>query len=99
MSKRIIQQTEYTKHIGDVYKDINNIEINPEDSLNTIIERFYDVMSKWGICQGNWTENGRTVNTPEWCICWNVFISKIDRQLMFMGLMSTPPEHLLAYDK
>lgn len=98
-NKKTIEKSEYTEHLGNVYNDIYGIEITPKDSFETLINKFYSVMSKWGICQGNWVGDGRTVNTPEWCICWNVFKSKIDSQFMWMELMSEPPKHLLAYGK
>jgi len=82
-----------------VYKDIHAIEINAKDSFETLLEKFYSVMTKWNICQGEWSGNGRTLSNPEWCICWNVYRAKVDTQFMWMSLMAQPPKHLLAYGK
>lgn len=94
-----VEKNEQVDFMGKVYNDINAIHIDSNDSFDTLLNKFYDVMTKWGICQGTWCENGRTANNPEWCICWAVFKDKIDAQFMWIAIMSDPPKHLLAYGK
>jgi hypothetical protein len=93
----IINKTEQVTFLGNVYTDINAIEITVDDSFKSLMEKFYSVMTKHGICQGVWSENGRTIHTAEWCFCWNVFRGNIDSKLGLMSIMQEPPEHLLAY--
>lgn len=93
----MIEKNEKNEYLGNVYEDILNIKITPKDSFETLINRFYEVMTKWGICQGTWTENGRACSNAEWCMCWNSFESHIRMQIMLMNLKAEPPAHLLAY--
>ena len=94
-----IQKTAETEYLGNIYKDVSGIEINSEDTLQGLMNKFYAVMKKHGICQGNWTEGGsRRFSTPEWAVCWILFRSQIDHKFMWIGLMDESiPEQLLAY--
>ncbi len=94
---QIINESELSKYLGEVYKDIIGIKVEKKDTIQTLLNRFYEVMTKHGICQGNWSENGRTISTAEWNICWHTFKGHIQTKLMWVGLMSQPPKHLLAY--
>jgi hypothetical protein len=51
------------KNLEAVYKDINAIEINENDSFKTSMDKFYKVMRKYGIKQGTWSGNGRCIST------------------------------------
>ncbi len=94
-----VEKSTLCQNLGDVYKDINAIKIEATDSFDTLVKKFYAVMTKHGICQGNWSGNGRTVATPEWCMCWHNFKSNIEARFDWIYLMSEPPTHLLAYGK
>ena len=56
-------------------------------------------MRKWGICQGTWSENGRTCNNAEWNMCYQVFKNNKILVLDNWLTLSEPPEDLLAYGK
>jgi hypothetical protein len=94
-----VEKSVLTQNLGDVYKDLNAIKIESSDSFDTLAKKFYAVMTKYGICQGNWSENGRSVASPEWCICWHNFMSTVQSRFNWIYLMSQPPKHLLAYGK
>ena len=97
--KKVIEKTQSVFNMGKIYKDINGIKIDEKDSFGSLLKKFYTIMESNGICQGNWTENGRTMATPEWCMCWQVFKSNIEAKINWMFLMCDPPNHLLAYGK
>jgi hypothetical protein len=99
MKTKYHKPNEYIKHMGDVYNDIYAISIDNKDSINTLLKKFYAVMDKWGICQGTWSENGRTMSNPEWCMCWNTYVNLIKNKIVIIGLIGNPPENLLAYGK
>jgi hypothetical protein len=89
----------FNRDLANIYKDIQNIEIKPTDSFKTSLNKFYAVMRKWGIKQGEWSENGRTVVNAEWNMCWQVFKSHKILALDLWLLLSEPPKDLLAYGK
>lgn len=95
----MIEKNELAQNLGDLYKDIHAIKINKTDSFNTLVKKFYLVMEKHGICQGTWSENGRTFANPEWCMCWHTFKSNVESAFNIMYLLSSPPKKLLAYGK
>lgn len=92
-----IEKTDFTKNINNIYNDIIEIEIDENDSFKTSLNKFYDVMRKWGICQGNWSGNGRTCCTAEWNMCYQVFKTHKILSLDTWLILSEPPEDLLAY--
>jgi len=95
-----VTKSKIAENLGDVYKDINQIEISEKDSFESLIQKFFSVMTKWNICQGEWTEGGgRLMNNAEWNMCWIVFKSLIESKFLWFEFMMNPPEHLLAYDK
>lgn len=98
-TRTVFEKTVLTKNLGKVYNDIHAIKIDKTDSFDTLLKKFYKVMAKHGICQGNWSEKGRKVSTPEWCMCWHTFRSLVNATLNIVGFMSQPPKHLLAYGK
>lgn len=95
----MIEKSDLTEKLGSVYKDISNIEITADDSFNSLMKKFYAVMTKYGICQGTWSENGRICNNPEWCICYSSFERWVNLKFNILSLMNEPPKHLLAYGK
>lgn len=92
-----MQKQDFTKKLGQVYADILSIEIKESDSFESSMNKFYEVMRKWGICQGEWSENGRTINTPEWNMCFAVFKNHKIMTLDVFLVLNTPPDDLLAY--
>ncbi len=99
MRNKIIKKSTLTENLGEVYKDINAIKIESTDSFDTLMKKFYAIMTKHGICQGNWVGNGRSISSPEWCICYNTFKHNVESRFNIMYLLSNTPEHLLAYGK
>lgn len=88
------------KNLGNIYKDILNIEVKVTDSFKSLLDKFYDVMRKWGIKQGIWNEfGGRSINNPEWSMCWEVFKSHKILAFDLWLSMNQPPKDLLAYGK
>ena len=94
-----MKKSEVAINLEIVYKDINSIKIDSKDSFETTLNKFYEVMRKHGICQGVWSENGRTVCNAEWIMCYAAF--KQHKVLMFdvFECLNAPPDDLLAYDK
>jgi hypothetical protein len=93
-------KSSFVNNMGEIYKDIKSIEIDANASLQSHVDKFYKVMRKWGICQGNWTEGGgRSISTPEWCMCFMVFKDHFKAKFDFYFILSTPPKDLLAYGK
>lgn len=92
-----MERTEFLIQLEDVYKDIHAIKIDINDSFKTSLDKFYEVMRKHGICQGTWVGNGRQCNTPEWCMCFEVFKAHKILSLDIWLMLNEPPEDLLAY--
>ena len=95
----IHERTELLENIDHIYRDIVAIKIDGKDSFNSLLKKFYDVMRKWGICQGTWTDNGRSCNNAEWNMCYTIFQQHINLELTWYGLLNEPPKDLLAYGK
>lgn len=97
--KQTFKRSDFVKNLDAIYNDIIDIKIDSKDSFETMMDKFYDVMRKWGICQGTITESGsRLVNNAEWNMCFQVF--KQHKLLAFdlWLILSTPPEDLQAYE-
>jgi len=94
-------KTDKATHIGNVYNDIQAIEFDINDSFKMLMDKFYVVMRKHGICQGTWNESGtgRCVSNPEWVMSYQAFKSHIESRWMWASLMTEPPKDLLAYGK
>ena len=56
-------------------------------------------MTKNGVCQDEWIDNGRCVSNPEWVLCQTAFEARIQQGLLWITLMAEPPKNLLAYGK
>ena len=94
------EKPQICKDIAAVYKDVNSIKVNINDSFKDLLEKFYKVMRKHGIKQGTWTENGsRLSSNGEWCMCYQVFRVRVDSEWMWFTLLNEPPKDLLAYGK
>lgn len=89
----------FVKNLNVIYKELNGIKVEENDTIKMLFDKFYDIMRKWGICQGEWNGNGRTISNAEWVICHNVFLNKINSVMTLWGLMNDVPEDLQAYEK
>lgn len=86
--------------LGKVYQDIMSINITGNDSFKSSLDKFYEVMRKHGICQGEWTENGsRRVCNPEWTLCYSAYKQHKILAFDIFECLNTPPDDLLAYNK
>jgi len=95
-----MKKTKLSNDMGMIFKDILDIEITLDNSLQDMLNKFYDVMSKYSICQGTWTETGgRSIANPEWTICFKAFLMHKQAVIDFRMLLAEVPSKLLAYDK
>lgn len=96
----IKDKPDFNKNLGEIYKDIIGIKIDAKDSFKSSMNKFYAVMRKWGIKQGEWTDHGsRVVNTAEWNMCFQVFKNHKILALDLWLCLNEPPKDLLAYGK
>jgi hypothetical protein len=91
----IKSQSKFVKNLDAIYRDILNIKIDENDSFKLTMDKFYAIMRKWGICQGNWSENGRTCNTAEWNMCYQTFKNHKILALDIWLLINEPPSDLV----
>lgn len=95
----IKEKSDFVKNLDEIYQEIMNIKIDANDSFKSMMDKFYSVMRKWGICQGTWSENGRVCNNAEWNMCFQVFKQHKILAFDIWLTLSNPPEDLLAYGK
>lgn len=89
---------DFSRNLQKIYEDILAIKISEKDNFKSCMNKFYDVMRKWGIKQGEWTENGsRLINNAEWNMCFQIFKNHKILQFDIWLSLSTPPKDLLAY--
>lgn len=95
-----LKKSQFGKNLEEVYSDLMDIKIDHKDSFETSMNKFYEVMRKHGICQGQYNENGnRSMITAEWNLCFNTF--KLNKLLAFdlwLLLLGETPEDLLGYE-
>lgn len=88
------------KNLAEIYKDLQDIKIEPTDSFQSSLDKFYSVMRKWGVKQGTWTKGGgRLCDNPEWSMLWAVYRENKILSLDVWMALSEPPKDLLAYGK
>ena len=88
------------KRLSDIYKDIIAIKIDAKDSFATSMNKFYKVMRKWNIKQGEWIKSGsRLLCNAEWIMCFDVFRNHKILSLDLWLCLNDPPKDLLAYGK
>ena len=78
-----------------VAEEIIKTEISPS-TIRTFRNKFFDIMRKNGIQQGEWHGNGRLTDNYEWTMCKNLFIDQIKGSLEMAFFFNTP-EDLQAY--
>lgn len=95
------EKSDFIKNLDLIYQDLLSIEIKADDSFISMLNKFYDVMRKWKICQGTWSTDGkgRICNNSEWSMCYEVFKAHKILSLDLWLALNTPPEDLLAYGK
>jgi len=92
-----INKSLFVENMEKIYCEIQSIQAKPTDTFQSLIDKFYSVMRKWGVCHGNWSENGRTAVSAEWNMCFNVFWDNVVLGFRVWVLLTTPPDDLLAY--
>jgi hypothetical protein len=93
----IKEKSDFANNLDEIYRDLLNIKIDANDSFKSSMDKFYEVMRKWGICQGTWSENGRAICNAEWIMCYQVFKERKLLALNMFLMMAEPPEDLIAY--
>lgn len=92
------RKSEFVKQLGKLVRDIQAIKVDENTTSKALVKKFYAVMEKHGIAQGDWTKGGgRIVCSPEWVICWYFFTDNIRNHYSVWELLNTPPKKLLAY--
>ena len=92
-----------TKDINKIAKDIISIKLDKSDTLEICMNKFFDVMRKYGIKEGtirfdkNGKSTGRICDNPEWCICKSLFFRSFENFLELQILFGNcVPEDLLG---
>ena len=93
-----MKKSETVIAMGVVFHDINAIKVEMTDSFESLMNKFYSIMRKHGICQGTKSDNGVCVSNPEWIMCFETF--KMHKILAFdlFLILNEPPVDLIAYD-
>ena len=92
------EKSQFVSKLDKLYKELYGIKMNHNDTIESLVNQFYDIMRKYGIKQGTWTGRGsRLVSNAEWNICWQVFLNNYQSSLNLACLLHEVPEDLLAY--
>ena len=89
----------FAENLNKIYNDLLSIKITENDSFKSSMDKFYEVMRKWGICQGTWSKNGRLVANAEWNMCYQTFKNHKILALDTWLILNDPPEDLQAYSE
>lgn len=96
------KEKEFRYRLRCLAEDI--INYNPKRKQLThdqAMKKFYSIMEKHGIKQGEWTEGGgRLVANFEWTLCLTMFHEVRRNEFLLQDLFSEGmPKNLLAYGK
>ncbi|MFA5366680.1 MAG: hypothetical protein WC333_02250 [Dehalococcoidia bacterium] len=86
------------KALMNAFKDVHALKFDRNQTINDILNSFYDVMRKHGIKQStpNYDKDGKIVSrlmcTPEWVICHNTFMKKFEFFLVIEDLKEVPKD-------
>lgn len=80
----------------EVAKEIIEIKIKKEDTLESLMEKFYFIMRKYNIKQGTWVGNARQLENPDWVMCEVLFIDRIQSFFGFYHFYNPVPKDLEA---
>lgn len=76
-----------------IVNDINSIDINLDDSLRMLMDRFYDVMRVNGMSMvTNHTDGSTTMCDSEWILYKTLFLKRIDMMLNIQDLIICPED-------
>jgi hypothetical protein len=98
MKKTTTNSTVTKKALMSAFSDVHALKFDRGQTVDGIMNSFYDVMRKHGIKQStpNFDKDGkivsRTMSTPEWVICHNVFLKKFEFFLVMEDLMKVPED-------
>ena len=88
------------KVLREVAEDLIKTKFVTDKEITKILNRFYKIMRKHGICEGTLTKNknGRILNNFEWTMCKDLFVRKIQSDIEMAGLLgSLTPQDLEHY--
>lgn len=76
---------------------IKSIPINNEDSLKTLMDRFYDVMRKNNVMASSTYFDGdghkhTTICSGEWIMCKSMFLQNIQSHLSIQDIICLPKD-------
>ena len=93
------EKEQVIEKMREVAKDIITCKITRDMSHEQCMKKFYSIMRKHGIKQGEWTEGGgRTTNNFEWTMCFTLFRSVCHDQFLLSDLFGEGmPKDLRAY--
>lgn len=89
-----------TLFLRELAQDIINFNSKRKDlTLAAAMKKFYGIMKKHGITQGEWDENGsgRLICNPEWTMCLTLFMNIHHATHKMETILTSPPKELLAY--
>jgi hypothetical protein len=96
-----MERTEFNERLGEIYKEIKDIEIDKHTMIETLYDDFFAIMRKWGIPEGVWSMGGggRICNNFEWSFCCDAFIAHVSSgfELCLLFGKIEVPDDLKAY--
>ena len=100
VKKNTNQPADWILKMREVAKDI--LSYNKKDrnmNHNQMMQKFYLIMTKHGIKQGEWTEGGgRLCNNPEWTMCLHLMRDSYAQNSLLADLFGDKmPASLQAY--
>jgi hypothetical protein len=84
----------FNSKLGKLYDELYKIKIKSEDTIQSIYDRFFEFMKKYGIKQGTLNERGNV----EWLMCWHILSGRIESDLNILMLMMKIPKELEVYE-
>jgi hypothetical protein len=70
-----MKKTNFVNKLNLVYNDILDIKVDVDVTFDELLNRFYDLMHKWKICQGTHTDHGSIIiSNAEWIMCFQIFV-------------------------
>lgn len=94
-----MSKPEWIEKMSAVAEDIIKVKITPTMSHDQCMKKFYSIMRKHGIKQGEWNESGgRITNNFEWTMCYTLFKEVYQGQFLLSDLFGQGiPKDLRAY--
>lgn len=83
--------------ISKISLDIDLIGFEQIDTLEQIIEKFYNIMRKHGIKKYTLTSEENLVENSEWLMCYSYFLNKLINRFEMLDYFATLPEDLKHY--